>query len=65
MSVTDGNIDLVGPLASLSIEETNVELVTKKFEGEVDYRLFLGEHLLNGEVYFSVSLVSKKWHRTF
>ena len=65
MSVTDGDVDLVGPLASLSIKETIVEPVTKIVEGEADYELLPGERLLNGEVYLSVISVSKKRHRTF
>ena len=57
MSVNDDNSDLVGPLTSLSIKETVKE--------EADHELFQGERLLNGEVYLSVTTVSKKQHRTF
>ena len=57
MSANDNNSDLVGPLVSLPIKKT-----VKK---EADHKLFLGKRLLNGEVYLSVTTVSKKQHRTF
>ncbi len=45
MSVTDGNLDLIGPLATLSIKETTVEPVIETVEGEADYKLLPGERL--------------------
>ena len=65
MLVTDDNIDLLGPLASLSIKETIIEPITKIVEGEADYKLLSGKRLLNGEVYLLVTSVSKKRHQTF
>ncbi len=65
MSVIDGNLDLIGPLTTLSIKDTTVEPVTEIVEGEADYKLLPVERLLNGEVYLSFTSVSKKRHRTF
>ena len=65
MSVNDDNSDLVGPLASLSIKKTNSGPTTETVKGEADHVLLPGERLLNGEVYLSVTSVSKKRHRTF
>lgn len=62
ISVTNGNINLIGLLAFLSIKEIIVELVTKIVEGKADYGLLLGKCLLNREVYFLITSVSKKWH---
>lgn len=45
MSVIDSNLDLVGPLASLSIKETIVQSVTEKSEREADYILLPSERL--------------------
>ncbi len=57
MSINDYNSDLVGLLAFLSIKETVKE--------EADHELLPGKRLLNGEVYLSVTTVSRKRHRTF
>ena len=61
MSVTDDNLsDLVEPLASQSVRETDA------VAGEADVvELLPDERLLNGEVYFSVKAVTKKRQRTF
>lgn len=60
MLVTDDNIDLVGLLASLSIKEIIIELITKIIEEEANYKLLLSKYLLNREVYFLVTSISKK-----
>ena len=52
MSVTD-NSDLVGPLASLSNEETNSGPVTETVKGEASHELLPGECLLDGRRSFS------------
>ena len=57
MSINDYNSDLVRLLASLSIKETVKE--------EADHERLPGKRLLNGEVYLSVTTVSRKRHRTF
>ena len=65
MSITDDNVDLVQLLAFLSIKKTIIKPVTKIVEGEADYKLLSGNHLLNKEIYFSVPSISKKRHQTF
>ena len=65
MSVTDQNIlDLVAPLASLSIDEENSAIEIPKHQ--VDYaELLPGGQLLNGDMYTPVVTVTKKRQRTF
>ena len=59
MSVTVDNSDLIGPLTSLSIKGTRVGPLAQTVEEKVDHELLPGERLLNGEVYFLVTSVSK------
>ena len=58
MSVPDDNSDLTGPLTPSSIKETSVGPLAQTVE-KADHELLPGERLLNGEVYFLVTSVSK------
>lgn len=46
MLITDGNIDLVKPLAFFSIKKIFVERITKIIKKEADYKLLVGKRLL-------------------
>lgn len=58
--ITNNNINLIKSLVFLSIKKTIIEFIIKIVEKKEDYEFFLGKRLLNREIYFSITLISKK-----